>query len=65
MPSSVGRSCGARVSHLIADVADYQLGHPDRADRSALPEATFRAAAVEALTWTVGMTAVLEPGTPT
>jgi len=52
------------LGHLIADVADYQVGHPEQAVRSALPEATFRAAAVEALTWTVGMTAVLEPGPP-
>ncbi len=53
------------LGYLIADVADYQLGHREGAVRSALSEATFRAAAVEALTWTVGMTAVLEPVPPT
>jgi hypothetical protein len=48
----------------VADVADYQLGRPHGATRSALSEDTLRAAAVEALTWTVGMTAVLDPGDP-
>ena len=50
------------LGHLIADVADYQLGRPESATRSALPEDALRAASVEALTWTVGMTAVLDPG---
>jgi EAL and modified HD-GYP domain-containing signal transduction protein len=50
------------LGHLISDVADYQLGRPESATRSALPEDALRAAAVEALTWTVGMTAVLDPG---
>ncbi len=50
------------LGRLIADVADYQLGRPELATRSALPEDALRAASVEALTWTVGMTAVLDPG---
>jgi EAL and modified HD-GYP domain-containing signal transduction protein len=53
------------LGHLINDVADYQLGRPEEATRSALAEAALRAAAVEALTWTVGMTAVLDPTTET
>jgi EAL and modified HD-GYP domain-containing signal transduction protein len=52
------------LGHLINDVADYQLGRPDLANRSALPEHALRAASVEALTWTVGMTAALDPGEP-
>ena len=50
------------LGRLIVDVADYQLGHPESATRSALSEVALRAAAVEALTWTVGMTAVLDQG---
>lgn len=50
------------LGHLISDVADYQLGRPESATRSALAEDVLRAASVEALTWTVGMTAVLDPG---
>jgi EAL and modified HD-GYP domain-containing signal transduction protein len=50
------------LGHLISDVADYQLGRPQSATRSALSEDALRAASVEALTWTVGMTAVLDPG---
>jgi EAL and modified HD-GYP domain-containing signal transduction protein len=52
------------LGHLISDVADYQLGRPELSTRTALPEDALRAAAVEALTWTVGMTAVLDPGDP-
>jgi EAL and modified HD-GYP domain-containing signal transduction protein len=52
------------LGQLIADVADYQLGRSSEARRTALSEDTLRAAAVEALTWTVGMTAVLDPGEP-
>ncbi|MGH9018446.1 MAG: EAL and HDOD domain-containing protein [Acidimicrobiales bacterium] len=50
------------LGHLLADVADYQLGQPELSVRSTLSEDTLRAAAVEALTWTVGMTAVLDAG---
>jgi c-di-GMP-related signal transduction protein len=50
------------LGHLVSDVADYQLARPESATRSALPEDALRAASVEALTWTVGMTAVLDPG---
>jgi EAL and modified HD-GYP domain-containing signal transduction protein len=52
------------LGQLIADVADYQLGRSSEACRTGLSEDTLRAAAVEALTWTVGMTAVLDPGEP-
>lgn len=45
------------LGHLVADVTDYQLGCPERAVRSALPEDALRAALVEALTWTVAMAA--------
>jgi len=53
------------LGYLIADVADYQLGRSEQANRSSLPESALRAAAVEALTWAVGMTAVLDPGEST
>ena len=52
----------SQLGRLVADVADYQLGRPDAATRTRLAEEALRAAAVEALTWTVGMTAVLDPG---
>ena len=52
------------LGRLINDVGDYQLGRPELAHRSALSEDAVRAAAVEALTWTVGMTAVLDQGEP-
>jgi EAL and modified HD-GYP domain-containing signal transduction protein len=48
------------LGELIADVADYQLGRPELAVRRAIREDALRAAAVDALTWTVGMTAVLD-----
>lgn len=50
------------LGRLVADVADYQLGRPESAVRSSIAEHTLRSVAVEALMWTVGMTAVLEPG---
>jgi len=52
------------LGRLVDDVVDYQLGDPERARRSAIPEYALRAAAVEALTWSVGMTAVLESEGP-
>jgi len=48
------------LGRLVADVTDYQLGRPERASRCAMPEDAVRTAAVEALTWTVGMTSALE-----
>ncbi|HVC69110.1 MAG TPA: HDOD domain-containing protein [Acidimicrobiales bacterium] len=48
------------LGRLIADVADYQLGRPELAVRSAIREDVLRVAALDALTWTVGMTTVLE-----
>ncbi|HTZ10502.1 MAG TPA: EAL domain-containing protein, partial [Acidimicrobiales bacterium] len=48
------------LGRLIADVVDVQLGRPETAVRSGIGDATMRWAAVDALTWTVGMTSVLE-----
>jgi EAL and modified HD-GYP domain-containing signal transduction protein len=47
------------LGHLVADVADYQLGRQEQAHRSALGDEALRTAAVDAITWTVGMTSAL------
>lgn len=48
------------LGRLIADVIDVQLGRPGAAVRCGIGAAALRWAAIEALTWTVGMTSVLE-----
>jgi len=50
------------LGHLVADVADFQLGRLEQAARSGIAPDTMIGAAVEALTWTVGMTSALETG---
>ena len=50
------------LGHLVADVADFQLGRLEQAARSGIGPDTMIGAAVEALTWTVGMTSALEAG---
>jgi EAL and modified HD-GYP domain-containing signal transduction protein len=52
------------LGRLVADAADYQSGHPDRATRSRLGEAVWAAAAYGGLTWAVEMASSLGPEAP-
>ncbi len=44
------------LGRLVADVADFQLGRPEEAVRSGLPDTVLTSTALEALTWSVEMT---------
>jgi len=46
------------LGHLIADVSDYLLGHPETAVRSGLGEEVMSKASLQALMWAVELTSV-------
>jgi EAL and modified HD-GYP domain-containing signal transduction protein len=47
------------LGRVVADVADFQLGHPEVATRSGLGDAVLSTAALDALVWAVDMTTSL------
>jgi len=47
------------LGHLVADVADFLLGHPQEATRSGLDDAVVSTAALDALMWSVETTSTL------
>ncbi|HEY7946645.1 MAG TPA: EAL domain-containing protein [Acidimicrobiales bacterium] len=47
------------LGRLVADVADYQLGRPEEATRSGLPDTVLSSTALEALMWSVEMTSAV------
>jgi len=48
------------LGSLVADVADYLLGRPERAMRSGLNEDTFSSNSLKALLWAVELSSVLD-----
>jgi c-di-GMP-related signal transduction protein len=44
------------LGRLVADVEDFQLGRPEAATRSGLPDAVVSSSALEALLWSVELT---------
>ena len=53
------------VGALVADVIDYQLGHPECATRSGLSDADLQIACFDALAWGIEMTTGLDAATLT
>jgi len=48
------------LGRLVADVTDLQFGTDEQPERTGIPESDMRAASLDALRWTVGMTSALE-----